>query len=109
MGSNVNEYVKEFVDKLKMTDEYIAYRNQLGVIKHFPDLMEQINKYREENFLIQNEYDGDELFDKMEEFNVRNEKFLENPTVSDFLHAEAGICRLIQEVNVKIMEGLDFE
>lgn len=109
MGNRVDEYVDEFVEKLKTTDEFISYHNQLGIIKHFPDLMEQINKYREENFMIQNDYDGDELFDKMEEFNERNEKFLENPTVSDFLHAEAGICRLLQEVNIRIMEGIEFE
>ncbi len=109
MNKVANEYTKDFVDKLKSTDEYIAYSTQLETLKHFPELLEKINAYRQENFLIQTQYEGEELYDKMEEFAERNERLLENPRVSDFLHAEAGLCRLIQDVNMQITEGLNFQ
>ena len=34
---------------------------------------------------------------------------LDNMVVSDFLAAELDFCRMVQNVNIKITEGLDFE
>ncbi len=71
--------------------------------------MEEINAYRQENFDIQNRYEGEELFDKQDELQNKYERLLDDPKASSFLHAEAGFCRMIQEINEYIMEGLKFE
>lgn len=109
MDARVDFWTKEFVEKLKTTDEYVFYSDQLAVLSHYPELMEKINEYREENFRLQNEYEGDELFDKTEEFTTRYEELLENPVVSDFLQAEAGIVRMVQDINTCLVEGLNFQ
>ncbi|MCQ2081256.1 MAG: YlbF family regulator [Lachnospiraceae bacterium] len=109
MDQRIREYTDAYIEQLKTSDEYINYNHQLSVIKNFPDLMEKINAYREENFMIQNRYEGDELFDKMEEFTNKYEPLLENPRVYDFIHSEAAFCRMIQEINTNIVEGLNFQ
>lgn len=109
MEKNVKEMTDSFVEQLKTTSEYIAYKNQLSVIKNFPELMSQINDYREENFMIQNTYEGDELFDKFDEFDKKYQKLLEIPRVFDFLHAETALIKMMQDVNTQIIEGLDFQ
>ena len=53
--------------------------------------------------------DDEELFHKIEEFEREYEKFRENPIVADFLAAELGFCRMMQSVNIKITEALNFE
>lgn len=109
MDEKLLEYTKEYIEKIKLCEDYIEYKNQAARIKNFPDLMEKINAYRDESFIIQRQYEGEQLYDKMEEFNERNEKLLEDPHVYDFLHAEAGFCRLMQDINMHILEGLEFE
>ncbi len=109
MDKMVEEYTDDFVKKLEQTEEFMYYHTQLSVIKNYPDLMEEINAYRDENFDIQNRYEGEELFDKMEEFTQKHEKLLENPRAFEFLKAEAAFCRMMQEVNIRIIEGLNFQ
>lgn len=101
--------IDKLIAAVKQTDVYATYSFQVKKIQKYPDLMEQINAYREENFLLQSNYEGDELYDKMEEFNAKYEQFLENPVASDYLSAETALCRMMQEINTNIIEGLDFQ
>ncbi len=109
MDKRTQEYTDAFVEKLKTTEEYLRYNDQLREIRHYPELMEKINFYREENFVIQNNYEGDELYDKLEEFSRKYEDFLENSIVANFLEAETAFCRMLQDVNTRMIEGLDFQ
>jgi len=45
----------------------------------------------------------------MDEYEKEYEKFRENPVVESFLQAELAFCRMMQELNVLIMDHLDFE
>lgn len=108
MEQHIVGFVDKFISEIKNTEEYERYYSQVLAIGQFPDLMEQINEYRKENFQIQNQYEGDELYDKLEEFSSKYESFMEDPRVSDFLQSEVEFCRLMQEINVYIMEGIDF-
>jgi len=51
----------------------------------------------------------DTNFDKIDQFTRENEAFRENPLVSDFLAAELAFCRMMQEIDVKLAEAMDFE
>lgn len=99
----------EFMRTIRESEIYKEYCYQLGKIKKNPELFEEINEYRHRNFEIQNTCQGDELFEKMDAFEKEYEKFREDPIVDDFLTAELAFCRLMQEINIYIMEGLDFE
>ena len=109
MNSRMMEITDEYVKRIMEQEEYIAYSSQVRAIQKYPELMEKINAYREENFRIQNEYEGDELYDRMEEFANRNEQLTDIPIVQEFLSSEAAFCRLMQEINIHIMEGLNFQ
>ena len=50
-----------------------------------------------------------ELFDRTDEFSRRLEEFRKNPLVDAFLNAELDFCRMIQEINGKIVEAVNFE
>lgn len=108
MDEYIEKVTDELVNKLKETDIYLKYHEQVKKINNNPALMEQINAFRKENFYIQTTFSGDELFDKTEEFNQKYERFRENPLVSDFLAAELAFCRMMQFIDKRIVEGLDF-
>lgn len=109
MDEQVVTLAAEFVEKLKQTDVYLNYWQQVKKIQNYQDLQRQIDDFRKENFEIQSRYEGDELFDKADELNIKYEKFRENPIVSDFLAAELAFCRMMQDVNTYITEGLEFQ
>ncbi|MCR4787041.1 MAG: YlbF family regulator [Lachnospiraceae bacterium] len=108
MDENIEGYTREFLEKLKTTDVYLNYVEQVKKINNYPDLLRQINEYRDESFMIQNKYEGEELYDKTDELSQRYEKFLEIPVVDDFMSAELALVRTMQDINMYIVEGLDF-
>lgn len=109
MNEIIKGYTDEFIERIKTSDEYIAYKNKVNVIRRIPDLMNQINEYRDENFRLQNTYEGDELFDKTEELQNRYDNLLNDSNATLFLHAEADFVKMLQEINYQILEGLDFQ
>ena len=109
MDGRVSEWTADFVEKIRTTEEYIFYKDQVALIQNYPELITQINQYRAENFELQNRYEGDELFDKLEEFTQKYETLLENPVANDFLQAEAGLVKMMQEINISLVEGLNFQ
>ena len=106
---NVNQAVEQMVQAIRNTDAYMEYRRQLGRIKEQPELKAQIDRFRQENFELQNSVQSDELFDRTDEFSRRLEEFRKNPLVDAFLNAELDFCRMIQEINGKIVEAVNFE
>ena len=46
---------------------------------------------------------------RTDEFSRRLEEFRKNPLVDAFLNAELDFCRMIQEINGKIVEAVNFE
>lgn len=109
MDKSIENYTQDFVEKIKTTDIYLNYLEQVKKIKKYPDLLNQINEYRDESFMLQNKYEGEELYDRTEELSQRYEKFLEIPVVDDFMSAELALVRTMQDINMYIVEGLDFQ
>ncbi len=109
MDKSIESYTQDFVEKIKTTDIYLNYLEQVKKIQKYPDLLNQINEYRNESFMLQNKYEGEELYDRTEELSQRYEKFLEIPVVDDFMTAELALVRTMQDINMFIVEGLDFQ
>ena len=89
------------------SDVYQEYRRQLAEVKKVPDLKAQIDEYRARNYELQQS--PDYAFDKMEQFQREYKSFRENPLVSDFLAAELAFCRLVQGIESRLVEHIDFE
>lgn len=101
---------ENFVQEIMKTDIYKVYDFQKKKLKEQPELFEKVREFRQKNFAIQTaDTQGDELLDKLEAVEREAEKLRENPLVDDFLRAELDFCRMMQEVNVRIMARLDFE
>ena len=107
--SEMKEAIKEFADKIMASDTYKEYLYQREKIKKQPELYDKVNEFRQRNFELQNETDGEDLFDRMDAFEKEYEKFRKNPLVDDFLRAELSFCRLMQEVDLLLAQAIDFE
>lgn len=94
---------------IRNTDVYQEYERQKEKVSRIPELKAQIDEYRIRNFEMQSMTDDGELFHKIEDFEREYEKFRENPLVADFLAAELALCRMVQTINMRVTEALDFD
>ena len=100
---------KEYAAKIQQTDTYRNYCRERERIKQDPELYAKVNAYRRATFDLHNNTDQDQLFDRMDAYEREYEKFRENPLVESFLQAELEFCRMMQELNILILDHLDFE
>lgn len=107
--TQIQEATKKFAAYIQESDTYQEYRFQREKLKKQPELYDKVNEYRQKNFDLQNETDGEDLFDRIEAFQREYAKFRENPLVEDFLRAELAFCRLMQDVNTLLTAEIDFE
>lgn len=95
------------VEAVLATEEYQAYAAELDRVKQYPELKERIDDFRRKNFELQLSADND--FNKLDQFEKEFENFRENMMVQDFLAAELDLCRLIQDIYLRITAALHFE
>ena len=91
LDQNIRNQAEQFVRDIRETDVYKSYTMQLARLKKNPELYKQVNDYRKLNFEMQNAVQVEDLF------------------VDDFLKAELALCRMMQEINALIVDGLNFE
>ncbi len=105
----IDASLKSLIVNIQESDVYKEYHRQLTRLKEYPDFYQKVNEFRQKNYELQNAGLEEDLFERMEAFNQENEALRAHPLVDDFLEAELAFCRMIQEINLKIMEALDFE
>ena len=109
MDQIVLEATGKFIEEIKKSNTFIEYNIQKEKIKKHPDLFNRVKEYRQMNYDLQSGAQADELLDKLDAFEKEYEKFREIPLVDDFLRSELAFCRMIQEINSRMMAELDFE
>ena len=105
----VQEALEQLAQAVKESEVYREYRRQSERVDNAGDMREKIDEYRVRNFELQNSIQTEDLLDKLDDFEREYEKFREDPLVEEFLDAELAFCRMMQEIDVKLAEAMDFE
>ena len=105
----VQEALEQLAQAVKESEVYLEYRRQSERVDNAGDMREKIDEYRVRNFELQNSVQTEDLLDKLDDFEREYEKFREDPLVEEFLDAELAFCRMMQEIDVKLAEAMDFE
>ena len=105
----VQKALEQLAQAIKDSDIYREYRRQSEKVDNTGDMREKIDEYRVRNFELQNSVQTEDLLDKLDAFEREYEKFREDPLVEEFLDAELAFCRMMQEIDVKLAEAMDFE
>lgn len=105
----VQKALEQLAQAIKDSDIYREYRRQSEKVDNTGDMREKIDEYRVRNFELQNSVQTEDLLDKLDAFEREYEKFREDPLVVEFLDAELAFCRMMQEIDVKLAEAMDFE
>lgn len=105
--NRLDSATEALINAVLATEEYRTFAAELNKVKEFPELKEQLDDFRKRNFEMQLSADTD--FNKLEQFEREYETFRENILIQDFLAAELDLCRLIQDLNMRITAALHFE
>ncbi len=105
----VQEALKQLAQAVRDSEIYREYRRQSELVDNTAGMRAKINEYRARNFELQNTPGTEDLLDRMEAFERKYEKFREDPLVEAYLDAELAFCRMMQEIDVKLTEAVDFE
>lgn len=103
---NVVEKADALASAIAESKEYKEYINLLKHIQGEPDLYSRFNEYRRRSFEIQVSSDVDAV-NQLENLRAEFSEFLTNSKVSRVLSAEQVFCKMMRQVNAKIMESIE--
>ena len=98
-----------FRDALHETKVYQEYLDAKEALKQDKERWETLQQYRKKRYEIQQLAGGDELYERTESFVLEEQQYRMNPQVAAFLDAELALCRMMQELNARIIGSLNFE
>ena len=107
MNSSVEQSLDNLIDTIKSDEVYLEYKKQLDLLRQDPELKRQVDDFRKRNYDMQ--MSGDLDFAKLDSFREEYREFRTNPLVDSFLAAELDFCRMMQNINFKIIDAVDFE
>ena len=107
MDEEVRLALENLIQTIKGDEVYREYRKQLDLLRQSPELKRQVDDFRKRNYDMQMNEDLD--FAKLTAFQEEFKTFRENPLVDSFLAAELDFCRMMQNVNFRLVESMDFE
>lgn len=104
----LTEELKDAILNSEQYKEYLYYKEQL---EKEPQLYELVNSIRRRNFMIQNtaEFSGDDVYNETQKYQKEYRDAKTNEIANKFFLSELTMCRIIQDINYKIIRELDFD
>lgn len=99
---------RQLNEKIRRSEEYRRYIDTKKALYANMDLCNQLKEFRSRNYEMQNR-EGVNPFDEVSSLVREYDALLHNSRVSDFLHAEQKICKMMRQVYDSISEGLEFD
>ena len=99
----INDKVEELVSAIQESTEYQNFQEAEREVRKVPGLAEKIREFCWKNYELQNS-DADDLYERLEEFSAQYKDFRRNPVVERYLEHELRMCRMLQEINGKVMD-----
>ena len=107
MDAKVEAKNEELIAAIRDSECYREYRRQLELVNRDPVLKAQIDDFRRQNFELNMAETTDLL--RMERFQEEFRDFRQDPLVEDFLAAELDFCRMMQQLELHLVDALDFQ
>lgn len=105
--NEVYNSLQRLIDAVLESEIYHKYKIQCMRVNMYPDLKAQINEYRNRNLQLQT--NENTTLEQLERFEQEYAGFRDDPIVSDFLAAELAFVRMMQDINLKLTEAIQFE
>lgn len=99
---------KEINLRIKESKEYTRYLEAKKALIANEQLANGLKEFRRRNNELQR-YNSEDSFDATVNLSKEFDELLHNSLVSEFIGAEQRICKMMQQMYVSIIEGLEFD
>ena len=107
--SQIEDAMDGLMTAIRNSEEFIRYQAIKDKVHGFPKLESQITEFRKKNYLLQNSQGTVDLYEETDRMENEYREFRKNPMVSEYLAAENALCKIVQQINWTLIEGLEFE
>lgn len=107
--AEVQAVIREFVSKMKESDEFCLYRETAAELALYPIWKSRVQELRKKNYQLQNSGETPDLYVALERLQEEYKDIYSNAVTANFLNAEVAVCRIIQQLNEELIDSLDFE
>lgn len=108
MTEGLADKVKELRQMILDSEEYRNFDLYRRVLQNVPELYEQVNLFRFENFKLQVSGEIQDK-EKAEQIVAKYQDLFNNSLVTPFLNAELVLCKMLQDVNEMLVDGIDID
>ncbi len=107
--TRVDALATELAEAILESEEYKNFLRCRTEIKKNPQLYQAVNELRRHNFELQNSEDVVDMYDEVTKIYDRYAYIRTSLVANQFLRAELSVCRMIQDIQRKLLENMDFE
>lgn len=108
--NRLDESISNLVAALKDSPEYRNYQEMWERMKQDPQKVQQVNDFRKRTYLLQNSRDPQvDLFTEIDRLQQESAPLRAQPDVSEYIAAELALCRMVQHINYRLMQEIDFD
>ncbi|MCI9081334.1 MAG: YlbF family regulator [Lachnospiraceae bacterium] len=108
MQQRMEEILNNLVEAFKDSQEYKEYQRMREVLAQEPEKEKAVNEFRRRNFEL-HKYRNTDLYNEMDRVEHEFAPLREQAFVNEFLAAELAVCRMVQRINYRLMEEIEFE
>lgn len=105
----VDECIGLLVDALKESPEYQRYQEMREKLHMDPEKERQVNEFRKRSYLLQNSREKIDLFTEIDRLQQESAPLRAQTDVTEYLMAELALCRMVQHINYRLMQEIDFD
>lgn len=105
----IKEELADFISALGASEEVIRYKRACEELRAFPELEKRVHEFRQKNYLLQNTKENKDLFVEIDRLEKEYSDLYSGPVTAEFLAAELAICRIVQQVNLEMINCIEFE
>lgn len=106
--SQIEEKLEALVQEVKGSAEYLEYQRVRELVHQEPEKEKAIHEFRRRNFELHKRRDVD-LYTEMDRLEKEFAPLRAEPYVNEYLSAELAVCRMVQHINYRLMEEIEFD
>lgn len=107
MDYKIEEKSKELAQLILDSEEYQGYLEAKENLYRNPERAQRIQSFRKKNFEVQNGCDSSNVMEELMKLTEEYQQDLEYVVVSEYLNAELRLCKVMQNVNRILVEGIN--
>lgn len=106
MANEVIRCTETLINAMRNSEEYQTYLKYEEELNQKPELRQRIDEFRSRNYRLQKQ-EGVDLYDAVDHLEREYEHLRRDTFVNGYLEAELAVCRMMQNVQIAMVESLN--